>query len=195
VAAGRPTIVARTLDLQSGVDPLSLTISYGRIAVGAAAYDPVSGIAVFPLPAAAPALKTGSTALILVSGDFQEDKNVDQAGEIASILPNTTFVPTKLKVVNHPTVTWLIPNRGECASAYTRLLVVASARKAIRKVRFLVDGKRIATVARGTAGLYAATWSPKRVARGPHALRAVVTDAAGATAEAGRGVKVCGKSK
>src|SRR5439155_5803799 len=70
VSAGRPTIVARTVDLQSGVDPLSLTIAYGRVAVGAAAYDPISGIAVFPLPAAAPALKVVLTRTILVSGDF-----------------------------------------------------------------------------------------------------------------------------
>ena len=49
-----------------------LTIAYRRVAVGAAAYDPISGIAVFPLPAAAPALKAGLTRTILVSGDFQE---------------------------------------------------------------------------------------------------------------------------
>ena len=55
IAAGRPTIVARTLDLQAGVDPLSLVIAYGRVLIGAAAYDPVSGFAIFPLPACGPA--------------------------------------------------------------------------------------------------------------------------------------------
>ena len=59
VAAGRPTIVVRSLDTQSGVDPLSLTIGYKGVLVGAASYDPISGIAVFPLPTSAPTLKTG----------------------------------------------------------------------------------------------------------------------------------------
>ena len=85
-----------------------------------------------------------------MSGDFQEDKNVDQAGEIASILPNTAFVPVKLKVVKRPTVTWLAPERRACTTARTRLLVVAGATKSVRSVRFLVDGKPVATVRRGT---------------------------------------------
>jgi hypothetical protein len=72
VAAGRPTIVARTLDLQSGVDPLSLVIAYGRVLVGAAAYDPLSGIAIFPLPPTVAALKPGKTPLVFQAGDFQE---------------------------------------------------------------------------------------------------------------------------
>jgi len=195
VAAGRPTIVARTLDLQSGVDPLSLVIAYGRVLVGAAAYDPVSGIAIFPLPPAAAVLKPGKTPLIFVAGDFQEDKNVDQAGEITSILPNTTFVPVRLEVVNHPTATWLSPTPGECTVARTRLLVVASATKKIRHVRFFVDGNPIATITRGIAGLYATTWAPKGLARGTHRLQAVVEDAGGATRTADVGVKVCSKKK
>jgi minor extracellular serine protease Vpr len=195
VAAGRPTIVARTLDLQSGVDPLSLAIAYGRVLVGAAAYDPISGIAIFPLPQTATALKPGRTPLIFVAGDFQEDKNVDQAGEITSILPNTTFAPVKLTVVNHPTVTWLMPSRGECAGARTRLLVVASATKRIRHVQFFVDGKPIARIARGTAGLYATTWTPKGLTVGTHGLRAVVEDAGGSSGTASVSVKVCSKKK
>jgi minor extracellular serine protease Vpr len=195
VAAGRPTIVARTLDLQSGVDPLSLVIAYGRVLVGAAAYDPISGIAIFPLPSTATALKPGRTPLILVAGDFQEDKNVDQAGEITSILPNTTFVPVTLDVVNHPTATWLTPIGGECTAARTRLLVVASATKKIRHVRFFVDGKPIATIRRGIAGLYATTWTPKGLRVGTHGLRAVVEDAGGASDTASLSVKVCSKKK
>jgi minor extracellular serine protease Vpr len=195
VAAGRPTIVARTLDLQSGVDPLSLVISYGRVLVGAAAYDPVSGLAIFPLPAGAPALKAGRTPLILTSGDFQEDKNVDQAGEITSILPNTTFVSVKLRVVRGPTVSWLAPAKGECATARTRLLVVAGSTAKVRRVRFLADGKPVATVARGPSGLYATTWRTAGLPAGSHHLRAVVTDAGGATSGADLDVKVCAKRK
>jgi minor extracellular serine protease Vpr len=195
VAAGRPTIVARTLDLQSGVDPLSLVIAYGKVLVGAAAYDPVTGIAIFPLPSTASALKAGKTPLVFQAGDFQEDKNVDQAGEITSILPNTTFVPVRLDVVNHPTATWLSPSSGDCTAARTRLLVVASATKKIRHVRFSVDGKTIATITRGVAGLYATTWTPKRLARGAHGLQAEVEDAGGATQTADVSVKVCPKKK
>jgi minor extracellular serine protease Vpr len=195
VAAGRPTIAVRTLDLQAGVDPLSLVIAYGRVLVGAAAYDPVSGVAIFPLPAVAPKLKPGRAPMILVSGDFQEDKNVDQAGEITSILPNTTFVPVRLKVVKRPTVAWLAPDRGECAAARTSLLVVASASKRIRHVRFLVDDKPIATIRRGAAGLYAATWTTKGLAVGRHRLQALVADSGGATSTASVGVKICGKKK
>ena len=40
VAAGRPTLALRVLDLGAGVDPYSLVIGYGRALVGAAAYDP-----------------------------------------------------------------------------------------------------------------------------------------------------------
>jgi minor extracellular serine protease Vpr len=195
VAAGRPTIVARTLDLQSGVDPLSLVIAYGRVLVGAAAYDPASGLAIFPLPASAAALKPGKTRLTFVAGDFQEDKNVDQAGEITSILPNTTFVRMKLDVVNHPSVTWLAPSPGECTATRTRLLVVASATKKIRHVQFFLDGKPIATITRGTSGLYATTWAPKGLKRGTHGLQAVVEDAGGATRTADISVKACPKKK
>ena len=55
VAAGHPTIIARTIDLQAGVDPLSLVFAYGDTLIGAVAYDPISGYAVFPLPRVGPA--------------------------------------------------------------------------------------------------------------------------------------------
>jgi minor extracellular serine protease Vpr len=191
VSAGRPTIVARTLDLQSGVDPLSLIVAYGRILVGAAAYDPVSGLAIFPLPKTVQALKAGRTPIVVASGDFQEDKNVDQAGDIETILPNTAFVAAQLKVVRRPTVQWLDPELRTCASLPARLLVVAGSPRSIRAVRFSVDGKPVATEGRDAAGLYAATWRAAKLARGPHRLLAQVTDAAGRTATAARLVRVC----
>ena len=193
VAAGRPTIVARTIDLQAGVDPLSLVFAYGRVLVGAAAYDPVSGVAVFPLPASVPALQVGRTPTIFITGDFQEDKNVDQAGEITSILPNTTFVSTRLHVVNHPVVQWLFPLPGDCATARTRLVVVASATRRIRNVAFFARGKRVAKVTHGSAGLYAATWRTKGLKAGSYGLSAVVTDAAGKTSSANVGARICKK--
>jgi hypothetical protein len=193
VSAGRPTLVLRTLDLQSGVDPLSLVLAYGRVLVGAAAYDPLSGIAIFPLPASVPALAPGRTPIVAAAGDFQEDKNVDQAGDIRSILPNTNFLAARLNVVRRPTVQWLAPERGVCVAARTRLLVVAGSPKKTRSVRFSVDGRRITTQRNGVSGLYAATWKKGTLARGAHELDAQVTDAAGRTAEAVRTVKVCKK--
>ena len=193
VSAGRPTLVLRTLDLQSGVDPLSLVLAYGRVLVGAAAYDPLSGIAIFPLPTSVPALAAGRTPIVAAAGDFQEDKNVDQAGEIQSILPNTTFLAARLNVVRRPTVQWLAPERGVCVAARTHLLVVAGSPKKTRSVRFSVDGRRITTEHKGVSGLYAATWRTGTLGRGAHELDAQVTDAAGRTAEAVRTVKVCKK--
>ena len=54
VSAGRPTIALRVVDLGSGVDPYSLVIGYGQTLIGAAVYDPGSGIALFPIPARGP---------------------------------------------------------------------------------------------------------------------------------------------
>ncbi len=191
VSAGRPLIVARTLDLQSGVDPLSLIFAYGNTLVGAAAYDPLSGFVLFPLPASVAPLKTGTPETIFVTGDFQEDKNVDQAGEISAILPNTSFVTRKLRVVDGPTITWLFPDVGECAAASTRLLVVAGATRDIDGVAFSVDGTPISTTRTGNQGLFATTWRSSGLGPGPHRLQATITDADGATASATRAIRAC----
>ena len=193
LAAGRPTIVARTLDLQAGVDPLSLVIAYGRVLIGAAAYDPVSGFAIFPLPASVAPLKAGKLPIVFAAGDFQEDKNVDQAGDIETVLPNTTFRSQSLKVVQRPTVQWLSPERKACLTARERLLVVAGSPRRTRSVRFSIDGKPIATGRTSGAGLYSADWRTTGLGAGPHRLRAVVTDAAGEQAAAIRSVKACKK--
>ena len=178
IAAGRPTIVARTLDLQAGVDPLSLVIAYGRVLIGAAAYDPVSGFAIFPLPASVARLKAGKLPIVFAAGDFQEDKNVDQAGDIETVLPNTAFVSQSLKVVQRPTVQWLSPERKACLTARERLLVVAGSPRRTRSVRFSVDGTPIATGRTSAAGLYSADWRTTRLrgrdapaARGGHRRR------------------------
>ena len=59
VSAGRPLLVAEVIDLGSGVDPLSLVVGYGNALVGASAYDPFTGLALFDLPTDAPKLKVG----------------------------------------------------------------------------------------------------------------------------------------
>jgi subtilisin family serine protease len=187
VAAGRPTLVARVVDAGAGVDPLSLVIAYERVLVGAAAYDPVAGIAVFPLPAAAPRI-TATTAAILVASDYQESKNVNTVG--ADIMPNTAFSAVKLRAVSGPALSWIVPERNECVAVRTRLVVAASATRKIASVRFFDGGRPIATVTRGQSGLYFADWTTARAKPGRHVLRAVVT-AAGRHSAVTRLVRVC----
>jgi hypothetical protein len=71
------------------------------------------------------------------------------------------------------------------------LLVVAGSTSAVRSVRFLDGARTIATVRRGTAGVYSATWRTSRAKAGRHVLRVVVRDAAGRTVEERRSVRVC----
>jgi minor extracellular serine protease Vpr len=189
VSAGRPTIALRVLDLGSGVDPYSLVIGYGRTLIGAVVYDPVSGIALFPIPAQAPALRAGKRQMQASAADFQESKNVDSVGD--ELLPNTAFAGGPISVVNTPTITWVTPEIRECTPATTPLTVLAGSTAAIRSIRFLDGKKPITTVRRGTAGIYAATWRRGGAAKGRHTLRAIVTDAKGRTAEAQRVVRVC----
>jgi hypothetical protein len=196
VSAGRPTIAARVVDIGgqivdpgSGVDPLSLVIGYRRALVGAAAYDPISGIAVFVLPNEAPRLPAGRTRAIFVASDNQEAKNVNTFGP--DVMPNTNFVPATLRVVRRPTVTWLVPERRECATRRTRLVALAGSTARIRSVRFFDGARRIAIVRRGEAGIYTADWSTAGARKGLHRLRAVVVDARGRRASAVRPVRVC----
>ncbi len=189
VAAGRPTLVFRTLDAGSGVDPLSLAVGYKNITVGAAAYDPGSGLAVFPLPAGAPKLTAGTLKPIIESGDFEETKNVNTVGD--NIMPNTTFKQVKIKVVSGPAVSWLAPASAVCVSGLERLVVAGSSTAAIRSVAFFDGAKKIAVKTKGSAGLYAADWPAKGRAKGKHTLRAVLTDAKGRPASATLSVKTC----
>ncbi len=193
VSSGRPTLVARVLDgvfePGSGVDPLSLAVGYGRVLVGAAAYDSLSGIAVFPLSREAPALRRGTTRAVVVASDYQESKNVNTSGE--EIMPNTAFRLARIRVVDAPTVTWLAPEQGACVRRQGRLVVVAGSPARIRSVRFLDGARQIALVRRGAAGLYGASWSTKGLPRGRRTLRALVTDVRGRTAVADRPVRLC----
>jgi subtilisin family serine protease len=196
VAAGHPTIAIRVLDIGSslfdpgsGIDPLSLVISYGGALIGAAAYDPASGIALFPLPDRAPGLRAGNRRLVAVASDFQESKNLNTTG--ADIMPNTSFADGTLKVVSGPAVSWLIPDARACGSARTDLVVLASSTARIRSVRFLDGARTIAVDRSGSAGIYSATWRIAGAAKGAHTLRAVVRDAAGRSFESRRVVRVC----
>jgi hypothetical protein len=69
--------------------------------------------------------------------------------------------------------------------------VVAGATHGVRSVKFF-DGKRlIATVRRGSEGLFSTPWRTRKARAGRHLVRAVVTDRRGATAAATRRVRVC----
>jgi subtilisin family serine protease len=189
VAAGRPTLVARVRDRGAGVNPLSLALSYRSSIVGASLYDPVSGLAVFVLPRAAPPLRRGRTLAILLASDFQEAKNVNTFGP--NVMPNTRFYATRIRAVRRTTVSWLAPERGACARGRTTLVVVAGSTRRIASVRFFDGRRRIGVDRRGTAGLYDATWAAQRARRGRHVLRAVVLTRGGRRASASRRVRVC----
>ena len=189
VAAGRPTIVVRTLDAGAGVDPFSLTLGYGGTLVGASAYDPDTGIAVFPLPARAAKLEPGTKKVKVQSSDFEEAKNVNTTG--TNIMPNTRFANLTLHVVDGPVVTWIRPGARACVGTTARLMVAAGSPAAVRSVRF-VDGRRtIGRVRKPAAGIAGITWRTKGLRRGPHAIDAIASDADGRIASARRIVRVC----
>jgi hypothetical protein len=191
VSAGRPTIVLQTLDSQSGVDPLSVTIGYRRILVGAASYDPLTGIAVIPLPLTAPLLKPGTASIRMVSSDFEEAKNIETVG--TSIMPNTRTASATLHVVAGTAVDWLVPAAGACLAKQQRLVVAASSTRQVREVRFSIDGKQAAVVRKGVAGLWGTTVGTAALRHGRHALVAVAVDRTGRSASERRIVSTCRK--
>ena len=190
VNAGRPLIVARVLDGGAGVDPLSLVLAYGGVLVGASAYDPVTGLAVFGLPDQAPKLRPGSTRTIMEASDYQESKNIDTVG--SDLLPNTSFKVNKLTVVDGPAVTWVEPEANSCLLKHDRLLVVAGSTAAVEKVQFFDGTRLIGTTENGPGGVYSVPWSTVGLAKGKHHLTATVTDRSGRTATAPRQLRVCG---
>ena len=193
VSAGRPVIVARAIDglfkPESGVDPLELVIGYNGVLVGAAAYDPISGLALFPLPSQAPALRAGRRTILMLSSDYQEAKNTATVSE--NVLPNTSVAALRLRVVDGPAVTWLFPEIRECVAKKASLVVTASSTARVRGVRWFVDGHRIAVTRSGQGGIYSTTWNRAGAEKGNHRLRAEVVDANGRTSAASRTVRVC----
>lgn len=189
ISAGRPLILAQAVDLQSGVDPLSLVINYDGALVGASDYDPSSGLIAFGIPDAAPKFKPGKTKLILRASDYQEAKNINTIGD--AIYPNTAFKQVNLTVVNGPTVTWISPPAHDCALKKDQLMVIAGSTKTLRKVVFTDNGRRIGVDRFGPGGIYTIPWSTAKLKKGKHHLLATVFDAAGRTAAAGRDLQVC----
>jgi hypothetical protein len=188
VSAGRPTLVFRTLDSQSGVDPGSLAIGYKGALVGASSFDPASGLAIFALPSQVSALHTGTVTAGMVYSDYQEAKNIDTVGP--NIMPNTRALITKLHVVAGAAVDWLLPTAGVCGRAKQPVIVAASGPGGISSVRFFVDGKRRAIVHRGVAGLYFATVF---LSKGKHSVVATAIAGKGKKASARRTLRTCRK--
>jgi hypothetical protein len=188
VTEGRPLLVAQAVDLQSGVDPLSLVINYRNALVGASAYDPETGVIVFGLPVEAPKLLPGKTNAIIAASDYQESKNINTIGN--DIYPNTQFLGTRLRVVNGPTVSWIEPPAHVCALKTERLVVVADSTSKVRQVRFTHNGKPIGVDRRGN-GVYSVTWKTAGLKKGTQRLLATVTDVSGRKAAAGRILRTC----
>jgi Bacterial Ig domain len=159
------------------------------VLVGAALYDPDSGVAIFPLPPAAARIPAGRTRAVLTASDFQEAKNVNSVG--SDILPNTAFRRVAITAVTGPALTWVVPSANACVGRSAGLLVVASSTSRIRSVRFFADGRRIGVDRRGTAGVFTGSWGTRLVHAGRHELTAVATDAGGRTLAATRDVRVC----
>jgi hypothetical protein len=189
VSAGRPALAAIVRDKGAGVDPLSLVIGYRQVLLLAALYDPSTGLAVWLLDGA-PKIPRGKTRLTVIGSDFQEAKNVDQAG--GNILPNSTFRRLRLRAVNRPIVTWLLPRSRSCVGRATPLVVAGSSPRGVRSVAFFNGQRRISTK-RGQVGVYGATWRTKNASRGRHLLRVVLTDRRGRRAQARQVVRVCRK--
>jgi hypothetical protein len=186
VAAGRPTIVLKVQDAQAGVDPSSMTIGYGGVLVGATTYDRKSGIAVFPSPGAAPALRSGSVELRLVASDYQEAKNIDTIGP--SIMPNTRSTRQRIRIVAGTSVDWVVPAPGACLAPKQGLSVAVSSTSAIAGVHFVVDGHRVAAT-RHAGGLWNA--APLAVKPGRHVLAVVENGRTGGSTSTRRIVRTC----
>ena len=190
VAIGRPTLAVRAQDRGAGVDPYSMLIAYQGVAVGAAAYDASSGIAVYVLPGEAPKVEHGRNLALLAASDFQESKNVSTFGP--NVMPNTRFRFANIRGVRGTTITWLLPRRRGCLRGNNQeLLVLANTTSRIRRVRFFNGRRSIGTDRTGTAGLYSITWRARRARKGLHRLRAVAISARGRDAKTSRVVRVC----
>ena len=190
IGSRRGLIAMRAVDDGAGIDPLSLTIAYGDVAISAAFYDPSTGLALFPLPPEAPALRSGRNRLLLLASDFQEAKNV--VALTTDPYPNTGFREEAVTVATgRPVVSWLEPGTDFCVFRSTELLVSAESPKRIRLVRFYDGGRLVGTDRRAELGsLFRA--SVELGGGGEHRLRAVAVDAAGREAVATRTVSLCG---
>ena len=123
----------------------------------------------------------------LVAADYQESKNVNTVSK--RLMPNTTFVKARVRVVNAPTISWLEPLSGACVSGRTQLVALASDSRPISSVGFFAGARQVGRVRANSAGIYTLSWSAR--GSGKRLLTAVVSDTAGREAQARRVVRVC----
>ena len=193
ISSGRPTIVAKVTDTQSGVDPHALQLFFGpstrQSTVGATLFDHATGIAAFSVPREVPRLEAGAQFMQVVASDYQESKNINTDSD--SPLPNTRFQGLRTEAVDRPTITWITPETGRCLAARQKLLVVANDNVPISSVGFFDGNRQIGRVRRNVAGLYELTWRTSGRRKGAHTLTAVASDVRGREAEASRTVRIC----
>jgi minor extracellular serine protease Vpr len=185
VSAGRPTIVFRATDPQSGIDPYSILLDYGFRLTGPSRFDQRTGIVVVPIPRQARALKPGRGTMRLIASDNQEAKNVNS--DSTDLLPNTARRRVTVRVVREPTVTWIAPEKNACVSG--TLDVVASSPAAVSSVGFFTGGRQIGRVRTNVGGVYSLSWNAS--GKGARTITAVVSDSAGREGRAVRRVRGC----
>ena len=193
ISSGRPTIAVKVTDAKAGVDPFSMLLFFGPSAsqeqMGATSWDPDTGIATFSIPRDAPALGTGPQFMRVVAADYQEAKNINTESE--SPMPNTRFLGVRLNARNGPAVSWLTPEKGKCAAARQRLLVVANDNVRVSSVGFFDGNRQIGRDRTGLRGMYEITWRASGKRRGLHTLTAVASDVRGRESSASTTVRVC----
>ena len=133
--------------------------------------------------------KAGKTSAVVAASDYQETKNINTVGNV--VMPNTNYRPTRLTVVDGPTVTWIEPPARVCALKRDSLVVVAASTSSVREVIFRDGGRTIGVDTRGPGGIYSTTWKTGTLKKGVRHLTATVVDAKGRSAAAGRRLKIC----
>ena len=144
LARGRGTIAVRALDAKSGVDPLTLTLSYDDFELAASQYDYETGVALFRIPRALPRFSRGRNRIVIRASDHQKAKNVYSAD--GGLLKNSTRLSTHLRVdESRPHVSWLLPTGTRCVPAGGRVgfTVTAAGPSRVRTVWFVAGGKAI----------------------------------------------------
>ena len=97
VSSGRPTIVARMRDANSGVDPLSLLLLFGSLQRSGATSSIRYGHRDLPRSRGSrKPLRPGPEFMRVFASDYQETKNIHTEG--ANPMPNTRFRGIRLEV-------------------------------------------------------------------------------------------------
>jgi hypothetical protein len=192
ISAGRPTIVARIHDAKSGVDPLSLLLLYKTLQLGATAFDPATGVAVFPYPRQENPIPAGTGFMRIVASDFQEAKNIADTGPGTNPMPNTRFKGIRVAVVNGPAVNWITPTKGACLRGRAKLEIVATSAAPISSVGLFDGSRKITRLRKNVAGIYSYTWNTKGKRKGAHVLKAIASDTSGRESQATQTARVCG---